>query len=445
MAKKGNIVKRTKSDIILLVIVLLAVSWVCVLINLGVDKEKKEQNALIETAKVYLEDKLYIRAVNNYKKALSNYNTENNAILEDELVALYLEAGMMDDYYELIEERIEKGTAAETEYLILADRYIEDERYTKAIPILQSGIEQYENEQMIEKREEIIYENRIRTVNLPELKQPAENWIVPAFDGQKWGYITNSGSVMLDFIYEEATQFCDGYAVVKLDGVYTLIDENGYWNAIDKIGLESVTDISSSAIVGRKDGKYQIYSRTFQLLSEESFDAVYMNENGLYVVQRDGKWAILSSELKNVTDYIFTDVAVNSRGKIFTNNYAMVKDEKGYCLVDKKGEPLYENRFADAKGFEGGLCAVADAQGNWGFADGSGEMIIDYQYGDACSFSCNLAAVEYGGLWGYINRYNHMIIEPKYVTAFPFIEGTAMTETELGSFEILTLKYFELF
>ena len=129
MAKKGNIVKRTKSDIRLLVIVLLAVSWVCVVMNLGVDKEKEEQAALIETAKVYLEDKLYIRAVNNYKAALNDYNTENNALLETELVALYLEAGMMEDYYKLLEERVEKGTAAETEYLELADMYIAEERY----------------------------------------------------------------------------------------------------------------------------------------------------------------------------------------------------------------------------------------------------------------------------------------------------------------------------
>lgn len=445
MAKKGNIVKRTKSDIRLLVIVLLAVSWVCVVMNLGVDKEKEEQAALIETAKVYLEDKLYIRAVNNYKTALNDYDTENNALLETELVALYLEAGMMEDYYELIEARVEKGTAAEAEYLELADMYIEEERYTKAIPILKSGIEHYENSQMIEKKEKIIYEHRVKTVNLPELKQPEKNWIVPAFDGEKWGYITNSGDVLLDFIYEEATQFCNGYAVVRLDGVYTLIDENGYWNAIDKIGLDFVTDISESAIVGIKDEKYQIYSRTFQLLSEESYDQVYLNDNGLYMVQKDGKWAILSSDMEPVTDYLFADVAVNSKGKVFSGSYAMVKDERGYCLINQDGEALYEERFADAKGFEGGLCAVADANGKWGFANDNGEIIVDFQYGDVCSFSSNLAAVEYGGFWGYINRHNKMIIEPKYVAAYPFVNNCAIAETEIGNYEILTLRYFELF
>lgn len=445
MAKKGNIVKRTKSDIILLVIVLLVISWISAVIHFTVDREKNEQLALIEGAQVFLQDKLYIRAVNNYKTALDEYDTEENARLETELVALYLEAGMMEDYYELIEERIEKGTATENEYLALADMYIEEQSNARAISVLQNGITQYQNEEMIQKRETIIYENRVRAINLPKLEQPAANWMIPAFDGEHWGYVSYDGGVILDFIYEEATPFCNGYAVVKLDGVYTLIDENGYWNAIDKIGLESVTDISASAVVGMKGGKYQIYTRTFQLMSEEVFDAIYMNDNGLYVVQKNGKWAILSQDLEPVTDYIFTDVAVNSKGKVFDGVYAVVKDEKGYCLIDEAGEPLYEERFENAKGFEGGLYAVADLNGKWGFANEKAEMIIDYQYVDAHSFSCKLAAVEYGGSWGYINRYNDLVIDAVYVHAYPFIEGIAMAETEQGSYEMLTLKHFELF
>ena len=153
----------------------------------------------------------------------------------------------------------------------------------------------------------------------------------------------------------------------------------------------------------------------------------------------------MSSDMEPVTDYLFADVAVNSKGKVFSGSYAMVKDERGYCLINQDGEALYEERFADAKGFEGGLCAVADANGKWGFANDNGEIIVDFQYGDACSFSSNLAAVEYGGFWGYINRYNKMIIEPKYVAAYPFVNNCAIAETEIGNYEILTLRYFELF
>lgn len=443
MTKKGNIVKRTKSSLTLLVIVLLAVSWIITFSSMFVDKEALAQAALIEEADGYLEEKLYIRAVHNYQEALSKYKTENNLALEKRLVEIYFEAGMTEEYYELIETRTESGTAEAEEYLALADWYIENESIRNAISVLKSGIEKYGSDEMIHRREDIIYECGVREVNLPKLRQPEENWIIPAFDGEKWGYVSDSGNVLLEFIYEDATPFCNGYAVVKLDGIYTLIDEVGYWNAVDKNGLDSVTDISASAIVGIKDGKARIYSRTFQELSKEAFDAVYLNDNGLYVVCKEGKWAILDEDLKPVTDYLYTDVAVNSRGKVFYGNYAIVKDETGYFLIDETGKEQYETRFAGAKGLEGGLYAVMNENEQWGFADENAELVIDYQYVDACSFSCKLAAVEYAGEWGYINQYNDMIIEPQFAAGYPFLEGIAMTENGQGSFEILTLKYFE--
>lgn len=440
MARKSNIVKKTKNNINLLVIVLLVVGWLCSVVSLLSNEEEKEQAALVQGAENLLEDKLYIRAVNNYKSALNNYKTDKNLEIQTKLLAVYLEAGMMEEYYDLIEVRMEDGTASAEEYIALADMYITNESYSKAIPVLQTGIDLYQNEDMIQMRESIIYEYRVRAINAADLIHPTTSWIVPVFDGTNWGYVTRDGALVLECIYEEAIPFYAGYAVVKLDGVYTLIDQNGYWNAIDKNGLDMVTDISDTAIVGVKDGKYQIYSRTFQLMSEEVYENIYLNDNGLYVVQQNGKWAILSSELEKITEFIFDDVAVNSRGEVFTGDYAMVKDQNGYFMITTEGKELYANRFDDAKGFEGGLCAVADETGKWGFANGSGELIVDHQYTDARGFSSNLGAVEYAGKWGYINRYNNMIIEAEYVEAYPFMGGSAITKTELGTYDVLTLK-----
>ncbi len=445
MAKRGNVVKQSKNSIRLLILLLLVAGVAGAVVTLTANTEEREQEALVQEAQVFLQDKLYIRAVNNYKAALSDYQTEQNPQLEKELVALYLEAGMLEEYYSLIEERIEAERADEEEYLAIARHYLEEGSEKNAITVLQDGIRKFQNQEMIQLREQTCYAYKTRTVNTAALGTLGDSVYIPAFDGDKWGYISTSGDILLDFIYEEATDFCGDYAVVKLDGVYTLIDKNGYWNAVDKNSLERVTDISSSAIVGFKDGVCRIYSRTFQPLSEENFEQVYLNDNGLYVVQNGGKWAILSEELEAVTDYIFMDVAVNSLGNVFCGNYAVVKDQNGYVLINQEGEPMYEARFSDAKGFEGGLYAVADADGSWGFANEKAELVVDYQYVDAHSFSCDLAAVEYAGKWGYINRYNTMVIEASYTQASPFRNGTAIVGNDLGASEILTLKYFELF
>ena len=445
MAKKKNIVKSAKTSLQLIILLIIVVGWICGISAITSNEDEEAQDALIQQAQIYLEDKLYIRAVKNYQTALANYNTDNNLKYEEQLVQIYKEADMQDEYMALLIERIELGTALEEEYQIVADYYIENRDEKEALIVLKAGIERFENEQLIKMREEIRYTYEEREINLSELIQPKSNGLIPAFNGEKWGYINQNGKVVLDFIYEEATQFASGYAVVKVDGVYTLIDQKGYWYAVDKIGLDQVQDISASVIVAVENGKYRLYSRMFKEYSKEEFDCIYLNDNGLFVVQKNGLWAILDENLEALTEYVFTDVALTSRGTVFTGDFAIMKDEGGYCHISKEGKPLYETRFADAKGYEGGLIAVADASGRWGYANGKGEIIVEYQYGNAYSFASQLAPVEYGGKWGYINRYNEMKIEAEYVFAYPFVGENAIVRTQKGNYKILTLENYDSF
>lgn len=444
MAKKINRVKRTKGNLNLLIVVSLVVGWLCALVVATSNTAAEEQDALIKQAEVFLEDKLYIRAVNNYNKALNSYQTDRNPELETELLGIYKEAGMTTDYYALIETRIKKQVAQEEEYIDLSEHYITIGNVTRALEVLGTGNSLFDNDEMIALRESIKYEYSSSIIDLPYI------WLTPsayilANNGEKWGYVRDSGKIALDFTYEEAIPFSGDYAVVKIDGVYTLIDQKGYWNAVDKNDLDEVTDISSAAIVGKKDGKYQIYSRTFVLMSDEEYDMVYLNDNGLFVVKQDEKWAILSSELETIVDFELEDVAVNSRGRVFNGNYAMVKDEDGYFLINAEGKEIFDERYAYAKGYEGELIAVANEKNKWGFINGYGEVIVDFQYIDALSFSDSLGAVKYAGQWGYINRYNEMKIPAEYEEAYPFISGNAVVKTEQGHYKILELKLYEYF
>ena len=301
------------------------------------------------------------------------------------------------------------------------------------------------NDSLVSLYEEVSYKYSPVTTAYSDLKMPAKDWYIPAFDGQHWGYILANGRTALNFQYEEATCFAGSYAVVKLNGVYTLIDKDGYWNAVDKNGLDEVVSICGSRVAAIKDGQYGIYTNTFNRLGNETYEDVILNDNGMVAVKKDGKWFLLDSELEPVTDTQFLEVVPNSRGQLFASGYAVVADEEGYFLIDEWGNACFGTRFADAKGLEGGLFAVADASGKWGFSNENGELVVDCQYGDACSFSDRLAAVQYGGDWGYINKYNTMVIEPQFTKAYPFLNGTALAVDELGNYRILTLKYYEMF
>ena len=116
MAKKKNIVQRTKEKLIIIMVVAIAAGWLLSVraVRAG-NRDIEEQNAMIDTAKVYLEDKLYVRAAAQYTEALNTYHTENNLQYEEELLALYKDAGMMQEYYSMIDSRISSGRAGAEE------------------------------------------------------------------------------------------------------------------------------------------------------------------------------------------------------------------------------------------------------------------------------------------------------------------------------------------
>lgn len=446
MKKQSNVVERTKGRVGMVILPLLVIGWMCSIYSLLIDRELRAQTVLVQSAEIFLEDKLYIRAAGKYEEALDHYQTVYNEEIEKKLLRTYQAGEMWEEYYAKLRDRISEGKADAEEYLTLARFYLDSGNLNSAVQYLELGRTAFpENEELTAMDESVRYEVSVTATEYQEMGVPSTDSYIPVFNGEKWGYILGNGRNAISFQYEEATAFSGNYAVVRLDGVYTLIDKNGYWNAVDKNGLEKVTALCGTYLSAIKDGKYSIYTNTFNKISDEDYEDVCLNENGRYFVKKDGRWALLDDKLTPITDYIFSDVVKNSRGEAFYNNYAVVADEGGYYLINPDGEAWFTARFADAKGMESGLAAVADSTGKWGFCNENGELEVDYQYEDAASFSGKLGAVKYAGKWGYINRYNTMVIPNEYESAEPFAgEYGVVTDTQ-GYCRILKLKFYDVY
>ena len=446
MKKKKNIVGKAKGSLTAAILLLVAAGWAAAAYSLAVDQDLQAQTALSRSAEAFLEDKLYIRAANAYIEAMTVYQTDYNGELEQKLLDVYRQGEMWTEYADLIDSRIEGGRASAEEYLWMGQTNLDSGSTNSALEYLEQGRKAFpDNEELSALGESVRYLYSARGTGVQTAKMPSADFYIPAFNGEKWGYLSSGGDIAIEFQYEEATKFSGNYAVVKIDGVYTLIDKNGYWNAVDKNGLEQVTDICGTRIVGVKDGKYRIYTNTFYPYSEEDYENIYLNANGTCFVQKGGKWALLDSGLEPVTEYIYTDVKPNSQGEVFYGNYAVVADAQGYYLINPDGEPWFDARFSDAKGIESGLVAVADSSGQWGFCDETGQLAVGCQYEDAHSFSAKLGAVKYAGKWGYVNQYNTMVIPNEFESAFPFIGASALAVDEQGNYVVLELKYYDIF
>jgi hypothetical protein len=64
-----------------------------------------------------------------------------------------------------------------------------------------------------------------------------------------------------------------------------------------------------------------------------------------------------------------------------------------------------------------------------GFMDTVGQMVIEPQYDEVRDFQSGRAAVNYHGLWGYIEPSGKWVVEPKYLGAWSYSEGLARVQS----------------
>lgn len=73
--------------------------------------------------------------------------------------------------------------------------------------------------------------------------------------------------------------------------------------------------------------------------------------------------------------------------------------------------------------------------GNWGFADDSGKVVIQCQWKSVCAFSEGLAVVEQAnGKFGYIDKAGELVVPCQWEVARSFSEGLALVKDNIGGY-----------
>jgi hypothetical protein len=105
-----------------------------------------------------------------------------------------------------------------------------------------------------------------------------------------------------------------------------------------------------------------------------------------------------------------------------------------YGYINKKLQLVIPVSFKKARPFSEGLAAVQNDDGNWGFINTSGKLVIPFTYTrEASRFMSGRARVENTeGLKGFINKENVVVIPPKYKYATCFYKGYALVREKYG-------------
>lgn len=134
--------------------------------------------------------------------------------------------------------------------------------------------------------------------------------------GDKFGYITYSGELVINPIYDKASSFSEGLASVKKDGQYFYINE-------------------TEDIVFNVDGNY---AGTFS----EGLARYTNNRQGGYI-DRTGN-VIIPAQYRYVKD--------------FSHGFAAVKDNGVYFYINPEGENLFNSTYEECYAFNEGYAVV---------------------------------------------------------------------------------------
>jgi hypothetical protein len=224
--------------------------------------------------------------------------------------------------------------------------------------------------------------------------------------GGKVGYISKVGKVVINAeLPEEAHDFKEGLALVRVNGKFGYIDKSGKYAIAPQ--FDYAYDFSEGLAVVNHG------------LSQRSH-----GKNGY--IDKSGRWVIPPQY---------------DGASYFSEGLAAVKVEAKWGYIDRTGRIVIAPQYDTAKEFSEGLGAVEvivfragySISDNWGFINRTGEWVIKPLFSDAHDFSDGLANVRLGTAgWAYVDKAGKVILEQEWLGLVgDFCNGVARDKTLL--------------
>lgn len=256
----------------------------------------------------------------------------------------------------------------------------------------------------------------------------------------KAGYVhRHTNEILLPLAYEDCYPFKFGYAWVKKNGKYELINhtgakvtqdsyedinlsehrtrvkKDGKWGFIDLEGIEvipciydeardfHVTNMSNREALRyirasvKKDGKWKFIDKLGNDISLNTYEVTHDFNCGRARVRKNGKWGFIDLEGIEVIPCIYNEASnfefpLRKDSLVANSKYysryirARVRKDGKWKFIDESGNSLSIDTYEEAYGFHYGRARVRK-NGKWGFIDYSGKEVIPCVYNKATDFS----------------------------------------------------------
>jgi hypothetical protein len=230
----------------------------------------------------------------------------------------------------------------------------------------------------------------------------------------KWGGLDGKGQLAVPAIYDELTEFSNGYAMGKRDKTYFVVDKNGREKAIQGEDIIYIKHFSDDLAPIEVKGQIWGFVDTSGLVAIKpqhkgvgyfsgGFAWARTKSNNIGFIDKKGEWAVEPQfAVVQNTDAVSGIALAKKRSA-----------ELEYSYVDMDGNYTSFEMADNSYGFSDGL-ALAKLGGKFGYLDKNGEWAIKPEFDQARHFVNGFAAVKKDGNWGIIDKSGQFVLQPAY-------------------------------
>lgn len=257
----------------------------------------------------------------------------------------------------------------------------------------------------------------------------------------KYGYIDESGKIVIPPQFDGAGKFSEGLALVLVGKKVGFIDKTGrmpiaavYDSSFDFADGEAGAYVNGREGLIDKTGRWLVPNRFDELLGFSEGVSAALEGNRWGFVDKSGRTVIpfefksagsFADSRAHVTTFDGQDDVIDHSGRVvirdattvwgFSEGLAPVQlhGEDSYRYIDVSGKVAIAGPFDSALPFSEGLAVVQIGE-EWGYIDHAGKAIIQPQFEAAHDFSHGLAAVKLANRWGVIDKTGKFVVQPQF-------------------------------
>jgi hypothetical protein len=237
-----------------------------------------------------------------------------------------------------------------------------------------------------------------------------EDGMVPVLVEKQWGYINTEGKTAITPQYLKASKFNGGFAVVKKEDNFIIVNKTGTETVIPEI-IDLRHFSEGLAPFKSTDKKFGFINTSGEKAIPAQFASVGYFFDGLaWAKTLDRKIGFINKK----GEWVIQPQFVAAKDFDVKSGLAMVKDNEKWLYTDKFGNTITVladkiNSFSNglAKGKKGEKIGYFNKEGKW---------VIEPKFEGGRDFNNGFAAVKQDGKWGFIDEKGEWAVQPTFGT-----------------------------